>query len=592
MGLSRVEPMTLPQRDDQNLELEVKRLREEVAGFQSREVNQKAIEEKLSNTLENLTIHQEELRTQNEELRRVQENLEESSRRYRDLFDQAPVGYFILDDQGTIYQVNKKGADLLGYPKEYLSNKPFLLYLPHTSRKSFSAHLKKITQKIQSSSTEVECLQTNGETIPIRLESTLNHEPHKIKKLYRTTAIDISDRKKAEAILLQSERQLRQAFKMEAIGTLAGGIAHDFNNILAAILGYADLALTKLPTTSPVRRYLDEVVTAGFRAKELVGQILTFSRQTEPQKQIVDLKGLVQESIQLLMATLPRTIRIQTHFVEETGLCVLADPTELHQVIMNLCTNAEYAMREKGGILSIRLDRIQVTPEFAKAYPPLKPIPHLYLTVQDTGPGIPSKIQPRIFDPFFTTKEIGEGTGMGLAVAHGVVAHHEGIILLEETSPEGTQFGVYLPLTRNPAIEPARARARRTRSAGRVLFIDDEETLARMGDQMLQQLGYVVVTCTNGVDGLGLFEDEPHAFDVVIVDQTMPGLTGEEVAKRLLTIRPDLPIILCTGFSHVMNRERALAIGIRAFLMKPLLWQELDHVIQDLLGGTHDRPLS
>ena len=582
--------MSYSQHDNQTLELEVNRLRAEVARFQAREVNHKQIEEKLSNTLENLTIHQEELRTQNEELRRAQASLEESTRRYRDLFDQAPVGYFILDDQGTIHQVNKKGADILGYTSNYLKHKPFLLYLTHSSRKTFSAHLRRISGKIHSSSTEVECVHTNGKTIPTRIESVLTHESSRFQRLFRTTVIDLTDRKKAEAILLHSERQLRQAFKMEAIGTLAGGIAHDFNNILSAIIGYSQLAMTQLPSESPVCRHLDEVLTAGFRAKDLVGQILAFSRQTEPEKQIVDLKYLVRESIRLLRATLPRTIHIKTQFAEEEDLCVVANPTEFHQVIINLCTNAEYAMREKGGTLVIQLDRVEISADFAKAHPPLKPIPYLYLSIQDTGLGIPPKIQPRIFDPFFTTKEIGEGTGMGLAVAHGIVAHHGGLIMLERTSPEGTRFGIYLPWTSKPACEPTHARPTAPRKSGRILFIDDEDSLARMGEQILQQLGYAVVTCTSGAQGIEIFEADPNAFDVVVLDQTMPVITGETVARRLLSLRPNLPVILCTGFSHVMTQERALSIGISAFLMKPLLSHELDRVIQDLLSQHHDTP--
>ena len=580
--------MSDSQEESEPLQQEVNYLRTEVARLQAREKDQQRIEDQLSSTLENLTIHQEELRTQNEELRRVHEELEQSARRYRGLFDQAPVGYFLLDETGTIHQVNKKGAELLGYGCGYLSNKPFLSYLTHSSRKTFSAHLRRITETIYSSSAEVECQHTSGKTIPVRLESVLTQEPCGIKRLFRTTAIDISDRKKAEAILVQTERQLRQAFKMEAIGTLAGGIAHDFNNILAAMLGYSELALTKLSPDSPVCRYLDEVLTAGFRAKDLVRQILAFSRQSEPKKQMVDLKHLIQESIQLLKATLPKTIHIETRFREQEAGWVLADPTELQQVIINLCTNAEHAMRETGGTLTIQLTRIEVSPEFAKTHPPLKPIPHLYMTVQDTGSGISKKIQPRIFDPFFTTKELGEGTGMGLSVVHGIVAHHEGIIKLENTGPQGTRFGVYLPLNDKPLLEVHHTRSHTARKDGRILFIDDEEPLARIGEQALQQLGYKAVACTSGIEGLAMFEANPDSFDIVIVDQTMPKITGEAVARRLLSIRPELPVILCTGFSHIMTPERAHAIGIRTFLMKPLLPHELDQAIQQNLSEDHD----
>ncbi|WP_447968223.1 ATP-binding protein [Nitrospira sp. M1] len=550
-------------------------LRAQLAGFQH-------VESKLQNTLENLNIHQEELRTQNESLRQTQEDLEESRQQYVNLFESAPIGYFILDQYGKVQKVNNKGAELLGYSRNYLIGKPLLPYLTQSTRRAFSGHLSSISEVATSASAEVECVHSSGRVVHATVESVLIDEQQGMRR-FQTALLDITKRKHAEEMLLRTERRLRHTHKMEAIGTLAGGIAHDFNNILMGILGYTEMVQGKLPAASPLRSNLSEVLVAGFRARDLVKQILMFSRQAETEKQAVIMNSLIQEALHLLRATLPSTIHIRTS-LKAQSTCVYGDPTELHQVLINLCTNAEYAMRKTGGFLDINMREAEVSLEWARQHPPLKPGAHLYLTISDTGSGMSREVQERIFDPFFTTKDIGEGTGMGLAMVHGIIATHNGMIQVEKTGPHGTTIAVYLPIHVDAPVPVFQPLPSMPRKNGRILFVDDEVALVRMGEELLQQLGYDVVACGSGAEALMVMKENPDHFDTVVTDQTMPRLTGEALAKQLLVLRPDLPIILMTGFSHVMTPDKAKKMGIFAYLMKPLVIAELDHVIQEALS--------
>ncbi len=378
------------------------------------------------------------------------------------------------------------------------------------------------------------------------------------------------------------ETQLQQAYKMEAIGTLAGGIAHDFNNLLAVIIGYTELLSLDLATDSQPSSYLQEILTACRRAKALVQQILTFSRQRDPERQPVPLHRVVNETLQLLRASLPTTIAFQCHVDPQSG-AVMADPTQMHQVLMNLCTNAEHAMRQNGGLLEVRLEAIRVNAAFASHHPSLRPGPHVRLIVRDTGQGIPSEVQARIFDPFFTTKAVGEGTGMGLAVVHGIITNHDGAITVDSQPHQGTKFTIYLPQWQEAAREDIEPATQLTAGRGNILFVDDEAALIRAAHAMLAHLGYTVTAYTNSDEAFTCFQAAPHTFDLVITDQTMPNMTGEVLSQAVRQIRPDIPIILCTGFSHVMTQENALSMGINAFLHKPLTIHDLGDAIQRVL---------
>jgi PAS domain S-box-containing protein len=378
------------------------------------------------------------------------------------------------------------------------------------------------------------------------------------------------------------ERQLRQAQKMEAIGTLAGGIAHDFNNILAAIIGYTEMVLFKSGKESPVRHNLEQVLRAGNRAKELVKQILAFSRQTEQEFKPIQIGINIKEALKLLRASLPTTIEIRQHISGDTGL-VLADPTQIHQVVMNLCTNAAHAMRTNGGVLEVTLDLEELDAQAVERYAELVPGCYLHLQVTDSGHGMTSEIMARIFDPFFSTKIPGEGTGMGLAVVHGIVRSHGGAIEVSSAVGEGTIFHVLFPRIENGTATETKTAVRMPRGTERILFVDDEEDMADMGRQMLTHLGYQVTASTNSREALELFRRDPFRFDLIITDQTMPHMTGMELSREILAIRQGMPIILCTGFSEIVTAEEARAQGIREFILKPIVTLELATAIRQIL---------
>ena len=402
---------------------------------------------------------------------------------------------------------------------------------------------------------------------------------------YRGVTRDITARLYAEEQLQQAQQdaQRRQAQKMEAIGVLAGGIAHDFNNVLSAILGYTDLALHKVAPSGPVAKYLQEVLTAGRRAQSLVLQILTFSRASEPERLPVQLRLIVKEALKLLRASLPTTIDIRQDIDRDDGT-VLADPTQMHQVLMNLCANAEYAMRDTGGILEVCLDTVELDTGAVAQYAELVPGFYVRLTIRDTGHGIPPEVATRVFEPFFTTKGVGQGTGMGLAVVHGIVTSHGGAIRLQSTLGKGTTCEVYLPRLDMVVDDTTSQDESLPLGKGVILFIDDEEIIAGVSQRILERLGYQAVVRTSSLAALETFRQTPYHFNLAITDQTMPHMTGEELALELRRLRSDIPIILCTGFSHIMHAERAQELGIDAFLMKPFAMQDLARVIQQVLA--------
>ena len=374
---------------------------------------------------------------------------------------------------------------------------------------------------------------------------------------------DVTERKQAEEVREKLENQLRQAQKMEAISTLAGGIAHDFNNILSAILGYTQLAQMKLPDESEIQDDLHEVLQASERAKKLIKQILTMARSQEQEKQPVELRLIVREALKLLRASIPSFIEIQQEIGEETGI-INADPTQMHQVLMNLCTNAAHAMAEQGGVLEVRLHSKAI--DTGQNEMDLSPGEYSELTVRDTGHGMTPDVMEKIFDPYFTTKPPGEGTGVGLSVVYGIVSQHNGAITVESEPEKGTAFHVYLPVIKqqNQAVNPT-SETPLPRGNERILYIDDEPSLARIGKEMLARLCYDAVSMTSSPEALDLIGEDPHRFDLVITDTTMPQMPGDILARELMKIRPDMPVIICTGYSSRMSLEKAKAMGIRGF---------------------------
>lgn len=378
------------------------------------------------------------------------------------------------------------------------------------------------------------------------------------------------------------EEQLRQSQKMEAIGTLAGGIAHDFNNILAAIMGYTEMSLYQTSDESPVKQHLSLILKSAIRARDLVRQILAFSRKGEEERKPLHIHAIVKEAVKLLRASIPATIEIHEDIDASAGI-VIADPTQIHQVIVNLCTNAAQAMQKRGGLLTIGLAPVELTADDIKTYADLSPGSYVQLDVSDTGTGIDPQIISRIFDPFFTTKEIGRGTGMGLAVVHGIVKSYKGAISVQSQPGQGSSFRVLLPRIQEAAHVEHDDVSPLPRGSERILFIDDEELLVHISKEMLETLGYSVVALQSSVEALDLFEHNPQGFDLVITDQAMPQITGYELAQKFIAIRPDIPIMLCTGYSETVSEEHALAAGIQGFVMKPIKLQDFANRIRTVL---------
>ncbi len=382
--------------------------------------------------------------------------------------------------------------------------------------------------------------------------------------------------------LRRLENKLRQSQKMEAIGTLAGGIAHDFNNILGSIIGYTELAAWDMPPDSGPKRYMEQVLMAGERAKELVGQILSFSRQGEKERRPIKLTPIIKETVKLLRASLPAIIDIESSLDKESG-SVLSDPVQIQQVLMNLATNAAQAIGEQTGHISISLTEQLVDRQGGALHPELKPGMYTLLVVSDTGCGIPKQNIDKIFDPYFSTKKPGEGTGLGLAMVHGIVNSHGGVVSVYSKPGDGTTFKIFLPRITTEAAEPSAYDYTNYHGSERVLLVDDEQALIKANGEMLGKMGYRVSICAKPVEALDLFKADPMAFDLVITDYAMPVMSGTDLARSMLEIRPDLPLILCTGFSETISRQVAGTMGFGDFIMKPVLAGQLAKSIRKVM---------
>jgi len=397
----------------------------------------------------------------------------------------------------------------------------------------------------------------------------------------------IAERTKA---LAQSERQLQQVMKLQAIGTLAGGIAHDFNNILFPIVGYTELTMDDIPADSQARKNLEEILKATNRAKELVQQILTFSRQGGQERKPLRVQFLIKEALKLLRATIPSTIEIECNVTDECGP-ILGDPTQIHQVVMNLCTNAYHAMQQTGGKLEVTLKEIDVSYEKSVERVGMKVGPYLELSVKDAGHGMEPEVLERIFEPYYTTKEQGKGTGLGLSVIHGIIKNHGGDISVSSQPGKGTTFTVYLPVIDDIEVETEpREAAVACQGSERILLVDDEKQIIDIEQQILERLGYTVTPKTDSEEALEEFATLPERYDLVITDMTMPKMTGVQLARELMDIRPDIPVILCTGFNESITEEKALAMGIDKFIMKPIVKDELAKTIRTVLDNPKALP--
>ncbi len=498
---------------------------------------------------------------------------------YRELFENSNDVVFAFDLDGMLTSFNKAGESLIGYTHQELLRMTFAQILAPGQAQAVQ---ERIRQKIAGSPSvpfEIELLAKDGHRISMEVTADLIYREGKPTGL-RGIGRDVTQRKQANAALKASEDRLRQAQKLESIGTLAGGIAHDFNNILGAIIGYAELSIIDARNPEAIIPNQEQILAAGRRARDLIRQILTFSRKLEQERKPILLQDIVEETSTLLRATLPSTIDIQLK-IDPACKPVWADPSQMHQIVMNLATNAGHAMRSEGGILTLGVSVVKSGLEVPGVSLRDWEGEGVCLFVSDTGRGMQADTVKRIFDPYFTTKPVGDGSGLGLAVVHGIVQSHKGAIQVESQPGEGAVFRIYLPCSEVKATEPVVEKTMQLpRGKGNILFVDDEEVIVDLEDRTLQRLGYSVTAKKNSLEALAAFQAAPDSFDLVITDQTMPHMTGLRLARELKKIRPELPIILCTGFSEEASPEKALQAGISIHLFKPVSTRDLAQAIQ------------
>ncbi|MEW6262542.1 MAG: PAS domain S-box protein [Thermodesulfobacteriota bacterium] len=500
---------------------------------------------------------------------------EEEHARLFTAIEQAAEGVFITDPEGIIRYVNPAFEHITRYRRsEILGQSTGII----ESGKHDRAFMKKIIETLRRG--EVWSGRITGKKKDGAFyEAEVTASPVKDETDEIINYVILHRDVTREAKL---ETRLRQAQKVEAIGTLAGGIAHDFNNILTAIIGYTQMALTRIPEDSPARPELNQVVKASSRATELVKQILSFSRQIEQERKPVSVAPIVVEVLKLLRSSIPSTIEIRYNLaLPPEGAFILADPIQIHQLLMNLCTNAAQAMRVRGGVLSVNLSLVE-----AKAYlehQDLPPGPYVRFEVRDTGEGMEEKIMERIFDPYFTTKGPGEGTGLGLTVVQGIVKNHGGAISVFSEPGLGSVFYVFFPRIGGELDLKTDEMESAYTGRERILFLDDEQDLADLGKEMLESLGYKVTATTDSLEALEIFRARPEAFDLVITDMTMPALNGLDLAKALLEVRTDTPIIICTGYSQLLDNDLAREAGIKELLMKPYKVTSMARTIRQVL---------
>ena len=513
--------------------------------------------------------------------------LRESEKNYRELVQSANSIIMRMDTEGRVIFFNTYAQNFFGYREEDIIGKNVVgTIVPERDITGFdlAVMIKDIgVHPERYVSNENENIRRNGERVRLTwMNKAIYDESGSVSEIL-CVGIDVTEK-------WQLEKRLAQAQKMEAIGTLAGGIAHDFNNILSAIIGYTELSLIDIPNGSALQNNLQQVLKAGGRAKELVRQILAFSRQRESELVPVKISLIVNEALKLLRATLPATIKIRHNI--KSHLSVLTDPTNIHQILMNLCTNASFAMQAEGGVLEVSLNDADLDADFARQHPDVKPGKFIRLMVKDTGCGMTPEATERIFDPFFTTKKVGEGTGMGLSVVHGIIKSHGGTIIVESSPGKGSAFSVFLPAIATEVADQANQAQLVITGNERILFVDDEDFQADIGKRMLERLGYRVTTRTKSLEALDLFRQTPDGFDLVITDMTMPDMTGDVLARKLISIRPDIPIIVCTGYSERINPDIVKEIGIKEMALKPVVMKDIAQMIQRVLANNAGRQVN
>ena len=503
--------------------------------------------------------------------------LQASEEKYRLLVDNANDAILIVQD-GKIKFFNPVSLKLTGYSEDEFLEMHFSTFLhPKDRPKVVDRYQKRIKGEEVQSTYNCRFIKKQGEEIWVQVNAVRTRWDSRDATL--TFCRDITELKAVETKIQQTE-------KMDSIGSLAGGIAHDFNNILSSIIGYTELALDDVEKDTVIEDSLQEVYRAGKRARDLVKQILAFARQSGEEVRPVQVDIIIKEVLKFIRSSIPTTIEIKQNIASNS--LIMGNPTQVHQIMMNLCANAAYAMETNGGILEVSLKDILIDKHFNKNGIGPKHGSYIEITVSDTGTGIAPEVISSIFEPFFTTKGPGEGTGMGLAMAHGIVESYGGKITVDSIVGKGSVFKIYLPITKKESDHDAYVSEQLPTGTERIMFIDDEYSIAKMGSQILERLGYSVTTRTSSIEALELFRARPYDFDLVVTDMTMPNMTGDVLAVELMKVRPDITVILCTGYSKKISDETASEIGIKAFAYKPIVKADLAKTVRKVLDESKE----
>ena len=507
----------------------------------------------------------------------AEQALRESEEKYRHLFELESDAIFLIDkESGNILEVNESAVDMYGFSREALlrMKNVDLSAEPDKTKHATEERVHQIPVRYHR--------KKDGSVFPV--EITASHLKWKDRDAHIAAIRDISFRIESETIRARLEKELYQARKMESIGTLAGGVAHDFNNILYMITGNAELALEDIPEGNPLHKNIQDIKAAGHRAAGIVKQLLDFSRNTAQELKPIGAITIIDNAIDFLRSTIPTTIEIRKR-LPDTEITILADPIQINQVMMNICTNASQAMEETGGILEISVEDEYVTDDAAIHHSGIIAGEYLRIMISDTGPGIDPKIIDRLFDPYFTTKDVGKGSGMGLAVVRGIVKNHKGAITVDSQSGKGATFTILLPVTSEKYVLKTRLHDEIPRGDETILFVDDEEFIADMAQNMLERFGYSVETRLNPVEALELFQTKPNEIDLIITDMTMPQMTGINLCEKVKNVRSDIPIIICTGHSSLIDEKKSKELGITGYITKPIRMRDLAQTIRHVLDS-------